>query len=323
MNIYDFFISPDIIAHCEKIGHVFNSLEMAVIIANSEKTIKEKHAAWREIIAGYPDMPVHESLNFKAKESLHDFLREFITWEEKYIADFYAPAPNVVYRSNIHYSDRECSKPDSCYSSAEKAWKAIYENYDRQVNSKIISASIMKEFIDEDDYSQLWLNVDGEPLQYAHRRNWSEVPDDLGDIFIHIPVPFAKGDLVEYHGHDGKAYVLMGLVHWQTGINSYEKLLAGGGDGSDMIAHINFIYEGQLLFEDSPIGYHIPYYGLKFFKGELQGQDRFLKYLSEYIKMKETRENSLDWLIGAFCKFQREAESAKINKFFGNWFRNA
>jgi len=104
MNIYSYIISPDIADHCQKIGHVFNSLEMAVIIAISEKTIKEKHAAWREIIADYPDMPIHDSLNFDARESLHVFLRELITWEEKCITDFYATGDDVVFRPRVRSS---------------------------------------------------------------------------------------------------------------------------------------------------------------------------------------------------------------------------
>jgi len=31
MKIYDFLRSPDIAAHCEKIGHVYNPLEIAVV----------------------------------------------------------------------------------------------------------------------------------------------------------------------------------------------------------------------------------------------------------------------------------------------------
>ena len=97
MNIYSCIPSPDIAAHCEKIGHVFNPLEMAVIVAMCGKSLKEKHSAWREIISGYPDMPIHKSLNFDAQESLHEYLRGLIAHEEKQIAEFYAPADGAVF----------------------------------------------------------------------------------------------------------------------------------------------------------------------------------------------------------------------------------
>jgi hypothetical protein len=64
MNIYSFFRSPDIATHCEKNGHELNSLEMAVIVDISDRTLKSKIVAWREIIAEYPDMSIPESNGF-------------------------------------------------------------------------------------------------------------------------------------------------------------------------------------------------------------------------------------------------------------------
>jgi len=82
-NIYKFLRSSDIAEHCEKIGHVFSPLDMAIIIQLSNRTINEKHDAWKTIISDYPDMPIHKSINFKAKDSLHAFLKELIQYEEK------------------------------------------------------------------------------------------------------------------------------------------------------------------------------------------------------------------------------------------------
>ena len=45
MDIYGFMNSPDIAEHCRSIGHEFSPLDMAVLVAMSEKTIKEKHEA--------------------------------------------------------------------------------------------------------------------------------------------------------------------------------------------------------------------------------------------------------------------------------------
>jgi hypothetical protein len=97
MNIYDYIVSADVAAHCKKIGHVFNPLDMAVIVALSDKTAKEKHAAWRHIAGHYPDMPIHKSHCFKAQQSLHAYLEKLIAWEEKCLAHFYSPGQGVVY----------------------------------------------------------------------------------------------------------------------------------------------------------------------------------------------------------------------------------
>jgi len=37
------------VAHCKKLNHEFNTLEMAVIITKNNKTLKEKHEAWAVI----------------------------------------------------------------------------------------------------------------------------------------------------------------------------------------------------------------------------------------------------------------------------------
>jgi hypothetical protein len=57
VNIYAFFNSPDVAEYCQSIGHSFNAVESAVMINQSDsRTLAEKHAAYRTIIAEYPDM---------------------------------------------------------------------------------------------------------------------------------------------------------------------------------------------------------------------------------------------------------------------------
>jgi len=57
LNIYD-YLTSDTADHCKSIGHDFSPLDMAVIIAYSKKAIKEKIAAWQQIVDGCPDMPI-------------------------------------------------------------------------------------------------------------------------------------------------------------------------------------------------------------------------------------------------------------------------
>ena len=65
MNIYEYIPSLDVAAHCEKIGHVFTPLEMAVLIELSKKILKEKITAWKALIADFPDMPILKNNGFK------------------------------------------------------------------------------------------------------------------------------------------------------------------------------------------------------------------------------------------------------------------
>jgi hypothetical protein len=55
-----------------------------------------------------------------------------------------------------------------------------------------------------------------------------------------------------------------------------------------------------------------------YYNKELEGQERFLKYLSRYIK---GDEKDVDWLINVFMIFKKEAEYKSANQLFGGWYR--
>lgn len=311
MDIFHYFCSPDIVAYCKKIDHVFNPLEMAVIVANSSKTVKEKHAAWRQIISEYPDMSIHESFNFNAQKSLHKYLYEYITWQENWLANFNIPDEMAIYQAMAQGEYDYCG----CFSTFNNALQSLYM---RNEDYKIESIIIKKEYIDR----YLWnntilINSDREVIDYycfdPNQCYELPHPDTLDMIFIHIPVPFEEGDIVEYKG---KPYVLASLPHWDE--PRYADFISGKtGDGSDMIADLYFIDEhGQLSRDWGPPFY---YWKLKHFRGELQGQERFFKYLSNHLKSKDEKR-SIDWLFDAFSKFQREAKCAEQNRRFDNLY---
>ncbi len=55
MNIYEFIDSPIIRELCEKNQHQFDTYQMAVIVANSDKPFEEKIMAYEELVDYYPD----------------------------------------------------------------------------------------------------------------------------------------------------------------------------------------------------------------------------------------------------------------------------
>ena len=88
MNIYDYFCSSDIAEYCKSIGHSFTPVEMAWIIEQSPKTIKQKSLAFQELLEDYPDMPFHPSVDFKVKTSLHDYLRALVKYRANLLRNF-------------------------------------------------------------------------------------------------------------------------------------------------------------------------------------------------------------------------------------------
>ena len=320
MNIYDYFHSPDIAEHCKKIGHVFSPLDMAVIIAKSGKPKETKHSAWREIIQCCPDMSIHESMNFKARGSLHDHLKELIAREEKHIAAFYTPQEGAVYhysmKHTISFGRCESIQDEHRFSSVENALCAAQNWLKEAENDDIIGFSIQKMSIDSftdgyelHDYAYFDINANLCDIYCASPDNAAHVKDDLNMIFIDIPVPFEKGDLVEL---EGMPYVLNWLPHWAAGKRSYSDYVSGRrGDGSDMNAHCYSIdRDGHLTNDD-----YWNFFKLGFYRGELKDQNRFLKYLSRYIK---SGDESVDWLINVFIKIKAEADIEKHSIFFSS-----
>ena len=81
MDIFQYINSKDIRAHLESIGYRFNALEAAWLVYQCHTaTMKEKHAAWREIIDTMPDIRVEFADEcLEPFESLHQLLRDYST----------------------------------------------------------------------------------------------------------------------------------------------------------------------------------------------------------------------------------------------------
>ena len=98
MDIYSYFNSKDVAAHCREIGKEWTAFEMAVIILRSDRPMTDKHAAWRELISDYPDMPTPKCTEYKSFDSLHRKLTEVIDYEESALALLKKPEQGAVYR---------------------------------------------------------------------------------------------------------------------------------------------------------------------------------------------------------------------------------
>ena len=317
MNIYPYIPSPDISAYCEKIGHEFNPLEMAIIVAMCAKSMKEKHSAFREIISGYPDMPIHKSLNFDAQESLHEYLRGLIAHEEKQIAEFYAPTDGAVFRFGLLWQNSNgWNDEESAFSSVDKTWSAAYLEEYGEFEKDIVKVKIEKAQLDSVDYAhKAYMSPNGELLDIDVYMN-GESPDNLNMIFMHLPVPFERGDIV-VTARDSEPRVLADLPHWWSGRVKYEDYTSGKiGDGSDMIPYFFLVNEDGFLIRDHGTSHDL--WELRYYHGELNDQNHFLKYLSQYIKI--GNNGDIDWLLNVFLKFRAETESERVNRLFGGWY---
>jgi hypothetical protein len=276
MNIYDFFNSPDVAEYCRNIGHTFNAVESAVMVSQSNKrTLAEKLAAYRTIIAEYPDMELPRGNNHDYYESFHKALGKFIIHEERILEKFIKPEHDAVY---LPFIDREY------YRCTD-----IHKTYDKAINDALKSVengkkyTVEKKYLDSDKYFEAEFSKSGEILDvsgyYTDDMLKSEKEFDiLSSIYIDVPVPFKRGDLVEVDdgGYMGNVYVLLNLCRNDAEENSKRIYRS---DLMDMTALVHYECGGLVECECTHF-----YPDLRYCRRELQGEQRILKYVSLYLQ---------------------------------------
>ena len=87
MDILSFVNSKDIREYLHEIDYKCDSMQAAWLVYQSaDKTMEEKHAAYRWIIDNMPDCPMPKRRFAVARESLHAFLQEHMDFCEKHKA---------------------------------------------------------------------------------------------------------------------------------------------------------------------------------------------------------------------------------------------
>jgi hypothetical protein len=132
--------------------------------------------------------------------------------------------------------------------------------------------------------------------------------EQLDLLFFHLPVPFVKGDIVDFG--DDKPRVLT-YIPQRDEKNYPEMLLGKNCDGSDMCVAFFYLDEEGLLKENRMPGEWVG--ETRYYKGELTGQNRFLQHLSEYVK---NDDNSVDWIINVYLRYYTQFQSEKIASLF-------
>ena len=145
MNIYDYFCSRDLAAYCRKINKVWNTFEMAVIIARSNHPMAEKHKAWRGLIEHYHDMPAPRNWHQNHFDSIHKKLVEIIDYEERVLAMFKNPEPGALYKYSVWWGDSQVYS-DGVFSDYEKTLADAKKSWEREEAPVI---RIEKMFIDD------------------------------------------------------------------------------------------------------------------------------------------------------------------------------
>lgn len=247
MDIYSFINSPDISGYCQKIQKTWTPFEMAVIIGISKRSMAEKLTAWRELIKDYPDMPTPEGYHHKSYPSLHKKLKEAIAYEEVYAKRAY----EILKKTD---PDNHKGKVEACL------------DYDGNLISIDVCASeeLLKKWFPNGDYRANLLFRD--------------------DFYVIIPTPFKRGDILTIKnyvmGKEPIIFVLESIDYENP--KAWERRLHYQGDRTDMTASGYFMYGDGVLTQELIT----PYSDCEYYRGNLEGEDRLLQYVSWYLRDK-------------------------------------
>lgn len=290
MDIYDFFNSKDVAAHCKSIGHTFNAAESAVMISQSvSRTLVEKHVAYREIVAECPDIEIPEGLNHGHIESFHAVLKEIIAYEERERDAFLLREPGAVYQATFCYSDDRRSYEGGIFTSYEKALLDALARLNAEEEPEADGfrhMDIRKIYADSEAYMRARVSRSGEILEIdqgdaSPQLEQFEYAYLLQALYIDVPVPFARGDLVEIPDSGnwmGNVFVLKDTCRDDKEWNAKRILV---GDTDDMTA--NVFYESAGTVQCECIHF---YPDLQYRRRAPEGEARILKYVSLYMQDK-------------------------------------
>lgn len=265
MDIYEFINSKDIRNYLKEINYEFSPIEAAWVVWQClNRTLKEKHEAWQEIIDTMPDMSIED---YNSRISLHKFLKEIIALEEVMLEAFYRDESNAVYyyfyiqkKVFLTYDDmiEDLKKLNNNHNIKINLY--LSKNYPNKNNAEITIE--LTPYLEVKDISSAFL---------------SEKRDSFFErLWFPIPTPFKQGDIVCFIDDnpfiDDTPYVITfdekakSITKREKGISAYRQVPRSNGE-----IELSFIYE---------------YMNLKYYNGELDGKKRIIKALSNHLKGK-------------------------------------
>lgn len=208
LDVLDFVDSPAIRTHWEKIGWNPSPIEASFIIWYSRnRTIAEKHAAWRNLIETTPDVIFPRHMSHLKGKNLHAFLETYMRTHEQLLNDLRSSEPGeaccwIVQERYSCYS--------YAYPSFERAIRWLRDLIDKgawgpECNGFVLTKR--KYFADNPDERvdmSVLVSPDLEPILTAKSPLLTQeerdvhVPGFVG-MWFNFPLPFKRGDILVHH----------------------------------------------------------------------------------------------------------------------------
>ena len=290
MNYYQFINSKDIREYLKKVNYEFSSIETAWLIFQCQHiTLQEKFQCWERLTEEMPDCEIPKRPNCIYRESLHEFLKKYISILKQQYERFCQSEDNAVYQYEFYCKGDAgwCEEFDSIYRSEQECWKAIEEEMDLEIerilirkryfgtepryviveyNKKHEVMDIQSYILSDEESAYIYDSFDGMWFDFS-------VPFEKGDIVIEKTLPYPKERIPEKC-----AFVLTGVTPWNY--DDVKRYVKKNGDNSDMNAWGYFQDEDGRIYNEVMHNYM----NLEKYEGPITGKTRLLKALSEYVK---------------------------------------
>jgi len=292
MDILRFVNSKAIREHLREIGYQFDPLEAAWLIYRCKTaTIKEKHAAWEELIRITPDLDIPERAGCEYQESLHAFLKKYMEIQDRLVSDYMgdfcggigSDGKPYVYEFEYMYKDGTSHKWPAVFSEFMALYESIMEP-DKDVES-IRCVRFQIDNIDIPDAAELTPTFDFLGVYPWRIENQAE--SDLffsvfQDMWFEFPTPFKKGDIIWDPGRETGSHCSGPFVFTKTsGLYSDSKeVLMKYGDETDMCAYGYFVLPEGRIYSACIDNYM----DMEYYEKEPDGAAKSLLALSSFLK---------------------------------------
>ena len=326
---YNLINSRAICDYCRSIKHKFNTEELAVLVhRNKRMSIDEKIDKYNDLIDNYPDMKVIERINCNHYDSVKTMIKKEIERLKKTRKKFAEENEDCIYvwteynKSTLRYDD--INDLDNVFKTYEEVYKDI-EKYIKEFDDTISFRIIKKYFNKRKKEIYADYIVENKEIKLVKIIEIDNDYLDIDQIFLNIPTPFEKGDILvqtdklwRNYGDNGSVFVLEWLCTWRKGLE--ELLRKGNYDSSDMIGYGYYLYEDSLAFvRDDKWDYD----SFEYYDGELKGNERLLKNISSLVKEKidvelythiydYLKNGEKSWMVGYYS--EKGLELAGLNK---------
>ncbi len=291
MDVLRYVNSTDIREHLRKIGYQFSALEAAWLIYQSRNTaLEERHEAWKQLIAEYPDCPIPKRMNTVPQDSLHHFLAEYMDMEKRMLEQF-RDSTGVVYQIKYHFDEAEPVYENRVFSRFEpEKMNSLFEDNDHV--QSIWCSRISVDGSDEDALGSIFsVKLSGDmkimEIQPEFREN-GRTRELMLDVFqgfwFDFPTPFQKGDILwdskKPAGFCGGPFVCRSINQHGIADEKQMEYMRENGDTSDMTAHGLFVSAQTGVYGEAMHNYM----NCEYYRKELVGNQLLLKPFSAYEK---------------------------------------